>query len=1271
MILLALLLSLGAIAALYVAKARIDRLEKQLDETRGRLETLAVRVIMLEQAAPADFGADAGAERMAALKAAMRKDEVVSAPSETGPTSATSPKPEADPVPAPAIRVGSEAEPPAERVLSWDRSRTVPNVRALPGAAPSPSREGRSPSHDAPRPQPASSPAPPPAAARDMEQTFATRWAVWLGGAALAMGGLLIVRYGIEHGVFGPAFRLALGAAFALLMAGASEYLRRSETRLALPGVEPMQAPAVMAGVAVLSAFGVVYAAHALYGFLGPRAAFAGFAAIGLAALAASLLHGPKFGFFGLLGSYATPLLVSRSEPTPAALGLFVIFVSATAWGLQMRRRSRLMQAGTIAGHAFWALALAQMGSTDWTALLALTGATLAAVALEMWGRGRTPEAADARIGGTVDLAAFVLPIVILGVHWVARDISAVYLVAFMATLALSTLAAIRFSGLADLALVSSAAAIGAVLLAPHAQGALGVAPHLVVDMLRLALPPSTQEGFRLLAAGLAALTALPPLAALLAGWRNGARPPRARGALAFASALAPVGLLLAASLRINALERSTAFAVLALALTAALALASEALWRVERRAGENDDPMAHIGSAAYAAAAAMALGLAIAFGLRETWLVVGFAAAAAGVAFVARARPIPLLRAMAAALATAAIGRALWNPILSGLGDWPGVNWLVVAYGAPAAALGAGAFALSARRDRPRAVLELGAALFGAVFVVFEVVHAFVGADLAAARALLPRDGGWPSAAHQQAMALTACLTLALALLALAYAALRRRTGGAIFAGAETAATGAMALAGALGLGVAVNPLFNGLPIIGQPVFNEILVCYVGPGVALAALAWRIGTEPEFNGLTRILQGLALILGALGAGLIVQHLFSGPNLLAPMPHDARYFAAVAHVLSLLVLAAVVAMWRERRPGATLNAGFAALVALAMAWFALRLGVMLNPFLDGSSTPGPILFNRILWGYGPVAAGFLALAALTRQLAPEGPAIARPPALAMAGALAAALGGFLLVRQALHGPSLHSALPVTLAEAGIYGVAAIAAASLFGGRRTVDSGAATQTAAPDILAVVGYWGLVAIALGHFAPIVGWPVVNNTLAAFLAPAVASVAAALRHERAGAPVLTSRLYGASGLLAGLAYVLMQVRALFPELDWTAGWVSSDHKLRLFAYSFGLISYGVGALLVGFRTGRRDLRLAAIAIVLVATLKVFLLDLAGLEGLWRAASFIGLGLALMGVAYLYRWLLPPEPRTGEEAIMRDFPPPPPVGPDHPRPTDDDPRP
>ena len=55
----------------------------------------------------------------------------------------------------------------------------------------------------------------------------------------------------------------------------------------------------------------------------------------------------------------------------------------------------------------------------------------------------------------------------------------------------------------------------------------------------------------------------------------------------------------------------------------------------------------------------------------------------------------------------------------------------------------------------------------------------------------------------------------------------------------------------------------------------------------------------------------------------------------------------------------------------------------------------------------------------------------------------------------------------------------------------------------------------------------------------------------------------------------------------------------------------------------------------------RLASAAVIILTVAKVFLYDMAGLTGLLRALSFIGLGLVLVGIGYLYqRLLFPPRP-------------------------------
>ena len=68
------------------------------------------------------------------------------------------------------------------------------------------------------------------------------------------------------------------------------------------------------------------------------------------------------------------------------------------------------------------------------------------------------------------------------------------------------------------------------------------------------------------------------------------------------------------------------------------------------------------------------------------------------------------------------------------------------------------------------------------------------------------------------------------------------------------------------------------------------------------------------------------------------------------------------------------------------------------------------------------------------------------------------------------------------------------------------------------------------------------------------------------------------------------------------------------------------------------GVGTIVVGLRRDWDPVRLAGLAVVGLSVTKVFLLDLATLTSLYRVVSFIGLGLLLLAVAFIWQRLRPP---------------------------------
>jgi uncharacterized membrane protein len=172
---------------------------------------------------------------------------------------------------------------------------------------------------------------------------------VWVGGLALALGGIFLVRYSIAQGLLGPRVRVALAALFAGALIIAGEWARRTERLAQLPGLSSANIPAILTAAGTSVAYADIYGAYALYGFLSPGMAFILLGIVALATLVAALLHGPALAGFGLIGAYVTPLLISTARPDYWALYVYLAVVTGTAFVRGAVRCDGVSRARTIA----------------------------------------------------------------------------------------------------------------------------------------------------------------------------------------------------------------------------------------------------------------------------------------------------------------------------------------------------------------------------------------------------------------------------------------------------------------------------------------------------------------------------------------------------------------------------------------------------------------------------------------------------------------------------------------------------------------------------------------------------------------------------------------------------------------------------------------------------------------------------------------------------------------------------------------------------------
>jgi uncharacterized membrane protein len=104
---------------------------------------------------------------------------------------------------------------------------------------------------------------------------------------------------------------------------------------------------------------------------------------------------------------------------------------------------------------------------------------------------------------------------------------------------------------------------------------------------------------------------------------------------------------------------------------------------------------------------------------------------------------------------------------------------------------------------------------------------------------------------------------------------------------------------------------------------------------------------------------------------------------------------------------------------------------------------------------------------------------------------------------------------------------------------------------------------------------------------------------------------------------------------AWITLQVRESFHPgaIDLS---VSPVGDAELWAWSGAWLLYSSALMIYGIRQADRVLRTIALVGIGLVCAKVFLIDMAQLAGLWRVFSFLGLGLALIGLGALHRRLV-----------------------------------
>jgi uncharacterized membrane protein len=692
----------------------------------------------------------------------------------------------------------------------------------------------------------------------DIETALGTRWAVWVGGVALALGGLFLVRYSIEAGIFGPGVRLTLAALLGLALLAAGEFVRRTGFKVPVQAAAGAYVPAILTAAGAFVLFGTVYAAHGIYGFIGPAAAFALLGIIGVATIAAALVHGQALAGVGLLGSLATPFLVASQSPNAWALfGYLAIVLAATA-SIARIRDWGLLAVAAFAGTGLWTLLyMADTLEIAASVVVFIDVVTLAVLAF-IWLGGRGEEEGASGPLPWTPVAPAVLVAISALILIIDPDIAAGHAVwGVVVVAAMMTTALYRRLALPLLYGAGAAAILAYAWMSPLSTISLdfsGAYPRIVgVQALPLQYSPPWIDLVLALIFLCAGLWAARRLAA---GTRIAAASWAAWGAAV------PLCILLSDWTTFGNIDRDFFYAAFALALLVALAFGGEWISRAE------EPPLTGGPAVSFAlggAGVAALLMLHMAFGSAFTTVLIG--AAAIVPALATRWRSYPVLGWLSAGAAVAVLARVAFDPTIVGaefLSRTPVFNWLLPGYGVPALAFGFSAWQLARTTGgRPRLVMEAMAALFGLLTIAMLVRHAMHGGVI---------DAGAPTLAEQAIYTLIALGAGAILV------ALDMRSPSSVLRYGSLAAGIVSVLGIVFQHFIALNPLYTDEPTGGIPFFNLLFLAYLLPAIAAGALAlYARGKRPKWY--SAMLAAVSALLVFAYATLSVRRLFKGQYL--------------------------------------------------------------------------------------------------------------------------------------------------------------------------------------------------------------------------------------------------------------------------------------------------------------------------------------------------------------------------------------------------------
>jgi len=173
-------------------------------------------------------------------------------------------------------------------------------------------------------------PAPPPATPFNWEAFMGVKLFAWLGGLALFLGVVFMVKYSFENNLITPLGRILIGGTVGLALVATGWGLARGRYRVTAQSL-------CATGIVIL--YADLFAAHSFYALISLTTAFFAMSAVTLFSfLLAVNLSAQVIVILGLLGGFLTPVLLRTGVDNAPALFLYIVLLDLGLAAVALRK---------------------------------------------------------------------------------------------------------------------------------------------------------------------------------------------------------------------------------------------------------------------------------------------------------------------------------------------------------------------------------------------------------------------------------------------------------------------------------------------------------------------------------------------------------------------------------------------------------------------------------------------------------------------------------------------------------------------------------------------------------------------------------------------------------------------------------------------------------------------------------------------------------------------------------------------------------------------